>query len=198
MVWSFPKIHPNLGIQTTQKLCEFICYDQSALPCPHRQPTSVLNQVEPKSATTTRTLAAADFVLRISHSPVPSTQPLVLESGSHHFALQMAVAVKVSGRDEIVTVNIFTGVVTSPNYPDTAPHNLERREKIQVEVGKVLRLEFTYFNLLNFLCGGIVELSPPSPSTCVCDFVKIMDGDGAILLDKSCGSSSLDVKCCKL
>ena len=48
--------------------------------------------------------------------------------------------------------------------------------KIQVESGKVLRLEFTYF-----------EVDGP-PSECQnFDFVKIIDGDGTTLMDKSCG-----------
>ena len=46
--------------------------------------------------------------------------------------------------------------------------------------GKILRLEFTNFAV--WVCGDI--------NTCQCDYVKITDGDGTILMDKSCGFSS--------
>ena len=41
-----------------------------------------------------------------------------------------------------------TGVLTSPNYPDNYPHNLNKIEAIEVESGKILRLEFTAFTAL--------------------------------------------------
>ena len=44
----------------------------------------------------TQTIAAVDTVLRASHSHVTLTQPLGLDTGSQHFALQKAVAVRVS------------------------------------------------------------------------------------------------------
>ena len=74
-----------------------------------------------------------------------------------------------------------TGVVTSPNHPDNYPHNLDKTEIIEVESGKILRLEFTHF-----------EVWACDISTCSCDYVKITDGDGTILMDKSCGYSSED------
>ena len=58
------------------------------------------------------TIAAAANVLRASHSHVLLTQPLELESGSQHFALQKAVAAKVSGGDSIA-VSLFTYVEDS-------------------------------------------------------------------------------------
>ena len=77
---------------------------------------------------------------------------------------------------------LTTGVVTSPNYPDNYPHNLDKTETIQVESGKLLRIEFTQFNVVGvFTLYGVV-------GTCV-DFVKIIDGDGTTLLDDSCGTS---------
>ena len=75
-----------------------------------------------------------------------------------------------------------TGVVTSPNYPDDYPPNLDKTETIQVESGKVLRLEFTHFAVGP--CGDI--------TTCSCRFVKITDGDGTTLMDNSCGYSDRD------
>ena len=43
-------------------------------------------------------------------------------------------------------------------------------------------MEFTSFYV--YVCGGI--------DTCSCDHVKITDGDGTTLMDKSCGISSTD------
>ena len=53
-------------------------------------------------------------------------------------------------------------------------------QTIQVVAGKVLRLNFTDFEVQT--CGDI--------TTCPCHYVKITDGDGTTLMDKSCGSSS--------
>ena len=74
-----------------------------------------------------------------------------------------------------------TGVVTSPNYPDDYPHNLDKTQTLQVETGKILRLEFTRFAV--YACDI---------TTCPCDYVKITDGDGTTLMDNSCGYSSWD------
>ena len=71
-----------------------------------------------------------------------------------------------------------TGVVTSPNHPDNYPHNVDKTEFIEVESGKILRLEFTHFAV--YACNI---------ATCPCDFVKITDGDGTTLMDNSCGYS---------
>ena len=74
------------------------------------------------------------------------------------------------------------GIVSSPNYPDTYPNNFEKTETIQVDSGKILRLEFTHFDVDACWYGNI--------DSCLCDFVKITDGDGTTLMDKSCGDSS--------
>ena len=71
-----------------------------------------------------------------------------------------------------------TGFITSPNHPGNYPHNLEKTETIEVEVGQILRLEFIHFAV--YACDV---------STCPCDFVRITDGDGTTLMDKSCGDS---------
>ena len=74
-----------------------------------------------------------------------------------------------------------TGVVTSTNHPGLYPHNMDKTETIEVESGKILRLEFTHFAVY-----GV-------PSYCESDdFVKITDGDGTTLMDNSCGYSSSD------
>jgi len=56
---------------------------------------------------------------------------------------------------------------------------MDKTEIIEVESGKILRLEFTHFAV--YACNDI--------NTCPCDFVKITDGDGTILMNKSCGYS---------
>ena len=71
---------------------------------------------------------------------------------------------------------ITAGVVTSPNFPDNYPNNLEDTQTIEVEGGLTLLLEFTAFDLEN-------------QSTCRYDHLTITDGDGTILMKKSCGSS---------
>ena len=74
-----------------------------------------------------------------------------------------------------------TGVVTSPNHPDLYPDNLDKTQTIEVESGKILRLEFTSFDVY-----GV-------PSACESgDYVRITDGDGTTLMDNSCGYSFLD------
>ena len=75
-----------------------------------------------------------------------------------------------------------TGIFTSPNHPGRYPNNLDKTEIIEVESGKILRLEFTSFAV--WVCDGI--------NTCSCDFVKITDGDGTTLMDNSCGFSDLN------
>ena len=72
-----------------------------------------------------------------------------------------------------------TGEVTSPNHPDDYPYNLDKIETIEVESGKILRLEFTNFAV--WACDV---------NTCPCDYVKITDGDGTTLMDKRCGYSN--------
>ena len=71
-----------------------------------------------------------------------------------------------------------TGVVTSTNHPGIYPNNMDKTEIIEVESGKILRLEFTHF-----------AVSWASPCG---DYVKIIDGDGTTLMDNSCGDSSSD------
>ena len=75
-----------------------------------------------------------------------------------------------------------TGVITSPNHPGKYPLNLDKTQTLQVETGKILRLEFTHFAV--WVCGSI--------TACSCDYVKITDGDGTTLMDNSCGYSSRD------
>ena len=59
--------------------------------------TSVFHLLEPRIAITRPTIAAVAIALTASPSLVSLTRPLELDSGNHHFALQKAVAAKVSG-----------------------------------------------------------------------------------------------------
>ena len=70
--------------------------------------------------------------------------------------------------------------MTSPNHPAIYTNKLRKTERIQIESGNILRLKFTHFEV--DACDDI--------DTCSCDFVKITDGDGTTLMDKSCGISS--------
>ena len=67
------------------------------------------------------------------------------------------------------------GVVTSPDYPSNYPNDLEETKTIEVEQGMIMSLEFTAFD---------VERN----SKCVYDHLTILDDNGAILMEKSCGS----------
>ena len=70
------------------------------------------------------------------------------------------------------------GVIASPNYPDSQyPRYLEKTDIIRVETEKILRLEFTFFEVGwgRFYCE---------------DFVEITDGNGATLLEKTCGQTA--------
>ena len=93
--------NPTKAILSSQKTLLYIYFfflksNQNVLLClPHRA-TFVPHLLEPWTATTLVTIAAADIVLRTSHSRVSLTRPLGLDTGSQHFALQKAVAVMVS------------------------------------------------------------------------------------------------------
>ena len=149
--------------------------------------------LEPSIATILLTIAAVANVRRTSHSHVLFvTQPLELDSGSQHFALQQAVAARVSYGYGIVNIcgdiiekySFFTGVVTSlqPNYPGNYPHNLQRTEMIQVEKGLVISLQFTSFDIEN---GDYPY--------CSIAHLTITDGDGSTLMEKSCGRNGFNV-----
>ena len=75
------------------------------LLCLPHMATFVSHLLESRIATTLPTIAAAAFVLRTSHSHVLIvTQSLEPDSGSQHFALQQAVAARVSYDDGIANI----------------------------------------------------------------------------------------------
>lgn len=129
---------------------------------------------------TTQTFAAVVTALRTSQSPVLRTRSLGLEYGSQHFALQMVVAVRVSHlQKECYLETNFAlgeGVLTSPKYPGAYPNNYQQTQVLKAESGEILRLEFTDFHVNSQVLG-----------TCRFDYVTITDGDGTLLMDKTCG-----------
>jgi len=69
------------------------------------------------------------------------------------------------------------GVISSPNYPNMYPDNVEETKTIEVEKGMNITLKFTAFD---------VELGD---SSCPYDHLTIEDGDGSTLMEKTCGNS---------
>ena len=139
------------------------------------------------------TAAAANAQMHLGSALLVSlTRPLEPDSGMIclHPALLTAAAARVS-YFEVKVVNVLfvefnskdcnnhTGVLISPNHPKSYPRNLERRDTIQVESGKMLRLEFTHF-----------QVYPYDTATCPSDYVKIVDGDGTTLMERGCGYST--------
>ena len=77
-------------------IVEFIS-NQNVLFCLPILVTSVFHLLEPRIAITLPTIAAVTIAQTASPSLVSLTRPLALDSGNQHFALQKAVAAKVSG-----------------------------------------------------------------------------------------------------
>ena len=67
---------------------------------------------------------------------------------------------------------LLTGVITSPNYPGNYPDRLRMKDKIQVEQGLVIILQFTDFS---------TEKNA--------DWMTLTDGDGTALMGKTSGVS---------
>ena len=71
------------------------------------------------------------------------------------------------------------GVLSSPKYPGKYPNNHKKTKKIEGGKGTVLVLEFTAFDI-------------EAHASCRFDYLKIRDGDGTTLMEKTCGSSLPD------
>ena len=69
-------------------------------------------------------------------------------------------------------------MVTSPNYPNNYPYSFDRTDIIWVEEGLIIAMQFTAF-----------DVESDAWSTCSYDHVTIKNGDGTILMEKTCGSS---------
>ena len=80
-----------------------------------------------------------------------------------------------------------TGEVTSPNFPNYYPNNIEKTVQIKVEQGMIISLQFTAF----YIEAEYEEYDYYDyDSNIGCpDHLKITDGDGTTLMEKSCGDS---------
>jgi len=103
----------------------------------------------------------------------PSKQSLIGQRGGVS-ELDIKLVKEMYGCQAVV--NNSQAVVTSPNYPSNYDNNLRSTETIRAAEGLVLRLEFTAFNVENH-------------GSCAYDHLKIVDGDGTILMDKTCGDA---------
>ena len=74
---------------------------KNVLLCPLHRATFVLHLLECRTATLLVTIAAVATVLRASRAHVSLTRPLGLDTGSQHYALQKAVALRVSQSQKI-------------------------------------------------------------------------------------------------
>ena len=85
----------------------------------------------------------------------------------------------------VVLISSFPGVVTSPNYPDEYPNDLQNTTTIKVEKGMIIALKFTAFDVEQ----GEYAFSPGSASPCLFDHLTIKDGDESTLMEKTCGNA---------
>ena len=67
-------------------------------------------------------------------------------------------------------------VIMSLNHPSNYPDNQDKEYPISVDDGFVIGLWFTEFKI-------------EEHSSCGYDWVQVVDGDGTVLLDKSCGET---------
>merc|ERR1711971_786776 len=79
------------------------------------------------------------------------------------------------------------GVVSSPNFPDDYPSNIEKHYTIEVDQGLPLFLEFTWFDL--HYEYTMIDMN--TYFACETVTLSIIDGNGATLMDKQCGWKSL-------
>ena len=130
------------------------------------------------TASMTLTIAAVADVLKSSHFRVNLTRSLVLGNGrlSHqNFALQKDAALKVAVNSKFPNLLWCSGVVSSPNFPGAFPPRTEKYDTIHVKKGLHLLIQFTTFRMMT-CCDSYV-----------CGYMTITDGDGATLMEKSCG-----------
>ena len=66
----------------------------------------------------------------------------------------------------------------SPNHPQFYPSNLTSTHHVTVETGLILSIEFTAFD---------IKQVTGARGQCHSDCLLVTDGDGTVLLEKSCG-----------
>ena len=70
-------------------------------------------------------------------------------------------------------------MVTSPNHPNNYPNDLQKTNRIEVEEGLIVEMQFTAFDVESYSWS----------STCKTDYLTIKNGEGTTLMEKTCGSS---------
>ena len=71
---------------------------------------------------------------------------------------------------------MFSVVLSSPGHPSNYPNNLARTDVIEVDQGLVIAIKFTAFILDDWRLAD-----------CSFDYLTITEGDGTLLMDKTCG-----------
>ena len=66
-------------------------------------------------------------------------------------------------------------MLTSPGYPDNYPHNQDKTFPIVAAEGKVIQVTFQTLDIEDH-------------NTCRYDYLMAIDGDGTVLMQKTCGS----------
>ena len=88
------------------------------------------------------------------------------------------------------------GNATSPNCPGTYTYNLEKTETVKVESGEIVLLWFTDFDVFALTEADVPEVLDSDTvvdvDPCPYDYVQVTDGDGTILMNKSCGYMKVD------
>ena len=68
-----------------------------------------------------------------------------------------------------------SGELKSVNFPSSYSNNIDTTETIRVDAGSKIKITFS-------------SLSIESQETCTYDYVTVVDGDGTVLLEKTCGN----------
>merc|ERR1719234_1040961 len=76
-----------------------------------------------------------------------------------------------------------SGRIESPGHPRNYPNFRDKTYELEVETGSAIELTFESFELER----------PHSRRGCIWDWVEVIDGDGTILMRKSCGGSRSDI-----
>jgi len=69
-----------------------------------------------------------------------------------------------------------SGTFSSKNFPGSYPTNFDETKTIEVDSGRKIKVKFTAFSL-------------EQGRNCVWDYLQVTDGDGSVLMDKSCGTT---------
>merc|ERR1711971_240970 len=76
-----------------------------------------------------------------------------------------------------------SGRIESPGHPRNYPNFRDKTYELEVDIGSAIELTFESFELER----------PHSRRGCIWDWVEVIDGDGTILMRKSCGGSRSNI-----